>query len=104
MQEEVSFQLEQMIEALASKSSVTVEDAYSIYALAAALEYPPMADTDASFGMLLRHCRRLRAQLASEQQSEMQAAYLDMLQVIAGAYFGQDGPMRALYREHGVHV
>ena len=61
-----------------------------------------MADTEASLRQLLRHCADLRA--GGGMQREADAALLDGLQVVAGAYFGQDQALRLQFREEGVHV
>ena len=85
---------------MGKQGSISAEDAYAIYSLAARLEYPLMADTEASMGQLLRQCSRLRA----SAEGETRRAYLDVLRIIAGAYFGQDMELRNKYREHGVHI
>jgi len=100
LQTEAGSRLEEEIERLGRQGSISAEDAHAIYSLAARLEYPLMADTEASMGQLLRQCGRLRV----SAEGESRRAYLDVLQIIAGAYFGQDMTLRNKYREHGVHV
>jgi len=100
LQTEAGIQLEEEVEKLGKQGSISAEEAHAIYSLAVRLEYPLMADTEASMGQLLRQCSRLRV----SDEGEARRAYLDVLQVIAGAYFGQDMALRDKYREHGVHV
>jgi hypothetical protein len=100
LQTEASTRLEEEVERLGRQGSIRVEEAHAIYSLAARLEYPLMADTEASMGQLLRQCNRLRV----SGEGETRRAYLDVLQIIAGAYFGQDMTLRNKYRDHGVHV
>lgn len=59
-----------------------------------------MASTEASLVQLLRSCKQIR--LGSN--SEVVTAYLDVLETIAGAYFGQDLNLRRQYREQGPYT
>ena len=99
-QTEAGNRLEEEIERVGEQGSISAEDAHAIYSLSARLEYPLMAHTEASLGQLMRQCSSLRATPGGETRM----AYLQVLQIIAGAYFGQDMALRDKYREHGVHV
>ena len=93
---------EQEVDRIVQQPVLSARDAYSLYSMAAILELPLMAETEASLRQLLRHCGKLRA--GGGMQREADAALLDVLQVVAGAYFGQDQALRSQYREEGVHV
>ena len=100
VQEEAASRLEEEVDRISCQDSLSAEDVYSIYSLSAVLEYPLMASTEASMGQLLRCCRQIRTQ----ESDKILMAYLDVLETIAGAYFGQDMEMRKRYRDHGVHI
>lgn len=102
MQASVSDLLEREVDLVLKETEVQAASVSRVYSLAALLEYPPMAHIEASMGLLHRHCSKLRA--AASSSSDSQDAYLDILQVISGAYYGQNEAMRAEFREHGVHV
>lgn len=59
-----------------------------LFALAARLEKPCTPDVAAGFRALLRHCCRLRAGLTNVADPLLPA--LNVLIVVAGAYFAQD--------------
>ena len=93
---------EQEVDRIVQQPVLSARDAYSIYSLTALLELPLMAGTEASLRQLLRHCTDLRA--GGSMQREADVALLDVLQVVAGAYFGQDQALRLQFRKQGVHV
>ena len=92
--------LEEEVERICGGTSITAEYVYQIYGLSAILEAPLMASTEACMLQLLRHCSCLRL----ECRSEVLIAYLDVLETLAGAYFGQDMELRKEYRDYGVHL
>ena len=115
----MSTRFEQEVGRIVQQRVLMPRDAYSIYSLAAVLELPLMADTEASLRQLLRHCARLRDGRGMQRTVDVDpinpktefkrslgvdVALLDVLQVVAGAYFGQDQALRLQYREEGVHV
>jgi len=59
-----------------------------LFALAARLEKPLHPDLSAGFRALLRHCSKLRSGL--QRQEDPLLPQLNVLIVVAGAYFGQD--------------
>ena len=65
-----------------------------LYSLSAVLDYPLDANTDACMAKLARHCRLMLASVVDLQS----ASILEILLVIAGAYFGQDEELRLVHR------
>jgi survival of motor neuron protein-interacting protein 1 len=74
-----------------SPPSLPLARAQWLFALAARLEKPLHADLAAAFRGLLRHCAALRAGLGGGGDPLL--ARLNVLIVVAGAYFGQDERM-----------
>jgi survival of motor neuron protein-interacting protein 1 len=65
-----------------------------LFALASRLEKPCHAEVAAAFRALLRHCCKLRAAVA--QAADPVLPQLNVLIVIAGAYFAQDEELCSL--------
>lgn len=100
LQSTAARRLEEEIDRLSTQASISAEECYIVYALSSVLDYPLLASTEASMLQLLRLCSRLRGKTTTETAS----ACLDILETIAGAYFGQDMHLRMQYREYGVHI
>lgn len=100
LQMSAASKLEAEVDRINTQDNISAEDVYTIYGLSAVLDYPLMASTEASMLQLLRHCNQLR----SRSHGHTAAGFLDILSIIAGAYFGQDLQLRQEYREYGLHT
>lgn len=83
--------------AVNSDEGVSPDAAAALYALSARLERPLHGDTCAAYRALLRRCAAQRAGLPPGRHPL--AAHLNVLIAVAGAYFGQDEGLAAVWDE-----
>jgi survival of motor neuron protein-interacting protein 1 len=68
-----------------------------LYALSARVERPLHADTCALYRQLLRACAGQRAALGKDGAADPRLPHLNILLVLAGAFFGQDEELAAMW-------
>jgi len=79
------------VESSHPKMTISTSTAQEIYALSVRLEKPIRADIAALYSALLKHCIKIRAIMGLLLlPDDPCVAYINILIVIAGGYFGQD--------------
>ena len=93
-QELISQLFDEEVDRLVEHCGLDATKVCRIYSLSAVLDYPLDANTDACMAKLARHSRLMLSSAADLHSVSM----LEILLVIAGAYFGQDEDLRVVHR------
>jgi gem associated protein 2 len=88
------------VQRMTASDVFVLEDASMLYALSARVEKPLHGSTAAAYRALLRRCCEWRAE--TKERFDPLLPHLNVLIVLAGAYFGQDESLSALFDDEVV--